>query len=339
MANPRNMTSAQQAGQNSQNYNHLAYLGQQQQLHQQQQLANQTSGYYWNGNQWVPSGNNQQQQGSGYTAPFKFPTSTHEWEQNLLTNPAYLQKAGENPTGLNAALLYSIMASREANAATEQDFNKSMGYLDHYGEDALNEAKRATMRNSAQVGADLQGRGLGNTTLRNSLMQRERESYARVQGGINQNIGLAKSNLQAQRVRQGANNSFYTQLAAAASNPGGNNNAAYQLGGSAIGALGTLGAAYIASDSRLKKAVEVIGEATEILSTIRGVTFKYIDPSYGEGTQFGVLAQDVEEVLPELVIDGEDGFKRVNYSGLIGPMISAINELTERVKQLERARV
>ena len=49
----------------------------------------------------------------------------------------------------------------------------------------------------------------------------------------------------------------------------------------------------------------------------------------------GVVAQDVEKVFPELVTTGRDGYKRVNYVGLIGPLIEAVKELDERLSRIE----
>ena len=48
----------------------------------------------------------------------------------------------------------------------------------------------------------------------------------------------------------------------------------------------------------------------------------------------GVIAQNVEEILPELVFTS-DGQKTVNYSGLIALLISAINELNEKINKSE----
>ena len=49
----------------------------------------------------------------------------------------------------------------------------------------------------------------------------------------------------------------------------------------------------------------------------------------------GVIAQDVEKVLPELVKEDKDGMKSVNYNGLIGVLIQSVKELSERVEKLE----
>jgi hypothetical protein len=50
----------------------------------------------------------------------------------------------------------------------------------------------------------------------------------------------------------------------------------------------------------------------------------------------GVIAQDVEKVLPELVSERDDiGTKSVNYNGLVGVLIEAVKELSARVSELE----
>jgi Flp pilus assembly pilin Flp len=48
----------------------------------------------------------------------------------------------------------------------------------------------------------------------------------------------------------------------------------------------------------------------------------------------GFIAQDVEKVFPQLVSE-TDGTKTVEYTGLIAPLVSAVQELSARVTQLE----
>ena len=49
-----------------------------------------------------------------------------------------------------------------------------------------------------------------------------------------------------------------------------------------------------------------------------------------------LLAQEVEEVLPEVTITREDGYKAVRYEKLVPLLIEAIKELSEKVERLER---
>jgi hypothetical protein len=88
--------------------------------------------------------------------------------------------------------------------------------------------------------------------------------------------------------------------------------------------VGTLGAtaASIFSDERLKKDIHPITKATDVIMKLKPVEWNW---------KKGVIAQDIEKVLPELVHTDPDGsgFKKVNYSGLIPYLVSAVQELKE----------
>ena len=95
------------------------------------------------------------------------------------------------------------------------------------------------------------------------------------------------------------------------------------------------------SDISLKTNIEVIPDALNKVAAIRGVTYDRIDvPDSGRHT--GVIAQEVEVVLPEVVHTNEDGIKSVSYGNIVGLLIEAIKEqqttiqqLTERIEVLE----
>ena len=84
------------------------------------------------------------------------------------------------------------------------------------------------------------------------------------------------------------------------------------------------------SDERLKTNIETIPNALEKVNALRGVTF---DKDGERG--LGVIAQEVEKVLPEVVIDGEE-YKSVAYGNIVGVLIEAIKELTKEVEYLKR---
>ncbi len=91
--------------------------------------------------------------------------------------------------------------------------------------------------------------------------------------------------------------------------------------------------AYQGSDIRLKKDITNLEDVVKKLNQVRGVTFywdteKYPDRGYNNRKQFGVIAQEIEVVFPELV-DEDDGFKNVNYVGLIPVLIEATKEQQE----------
>ena len=84
------------------------------------------------------------------------------------------------------------------------------------------------------------------------------------------------------------------------------------------------------SDRRLKRNIETIDNALDKVNSLRGVTFeKGLKPS------LGVIAQEVEEVLPELVKTDEDGMKSVAYGNIVGLLIEAIKEQQIQIEELK----
>lgn len=104
--------------------------------------------------------------------------------------------------------------------------------------------------------------------------------------------------------------------------------------------------AYYTSDKNLKTNVVTIENALGKLRQVSGVMFDWTDEEIarrgGEDGYFvrkhdtGIIAQDVEAVLPEVVATREDGFKAVKYEKLAGLIIQAINELADQVDELKK---
>lgn len=112
------------------------------------------------------------------------------------------------------------------------------------------------------------------------------------------------------------------------------------VGVTSITATGTITAADVnsTSDINLKKNIKLIDNSISKVLQIKGVTF---DWSSSNQSSAGVIAQDVEKVLPEIVKESE-GQKTINYNGLIGLLIEVvknqqeqINDLTSRIEKLE----
>ena len=85
------------------------------------------------------------------------------------------------------------------------------------------------------------------------------------------------------------------------------------------------------SDINLKKNIEVIPNALDKVSQIRGVTFDRIDLE-DESRQSGVIAQEIEKVLPEVVRTTQDGTKTVAYGNMVGLLIESIKEQQNRIE-------
>jgi len=86
----------------------------------------------------------------------------------------------------------------------------------------------------------------------------------------------------------------------------------------------------VSSDERLKEDVKTIDNALDKVDQLRGVEFTRIE---GGERQIGVIAQEVEKVIPEVVKDG--AFKSVSYGNLVGLLIEAIKELKAEIKEIK----
>ena len=99
----------------------------------------------------------------------------------------------------------------------------------------------------------------------------------------------------------------------------------------------------VASDSRLKSDIHTINNALGIVGKLRGVSYKWLRDGRSD---IGVIAQEVEEVIPEIVktkttlgLDGQEEMKTVDYGKIVGVLINAINELKEEVEELKNAKI
>ena len=86
------------------------------------------------------------------------------------------------------------------------------------------------------------------------------------------------------------------------------------------------------SSSDVTKKTNVETVASNVVDQLRGVEFDWVD---GSGKSSGVIAQELETVLPHLISSNEDGTKNVNYDGIIAYLIENIKELNAKVRDLE----
>ena len=97
--------------------------------------------------------------------------------------------------------------------------------------------------------------------------------------------------------------------------------------------------AYYSSDERLKENIIPIPNALEKVNQISGNTYDWKE-GYEEihshtGNDIGVIAQEIEKVIPQAVIDRETGYKAVNYEKIVPLLIEAIKELSAKIERLE----
>jgi hypothetical protein len=90
------------------------------------------------------------------------------------------------------------------------------------------------------------------------------------------------------------------------------------------------------SDRRLKDNIETITNALNKVNQVRGVTYTRTDIEDAVTRHTGVVAQELESVLPEAVMTGSDGIKSVAYGNVIGLLIESIKELDAKVNKLQQ---
>jgi hypothetical protein len=95
--------------------------------------------------------------------------------------------------------------------------------------------------------------------------------------------------------------------------------------------------AYASSDERYKDNIKPIENPNEKLKQIGGYTFDWNDKHevFKGQHDVGVIAQEIEKVLPEIVETRENGYKAVKYEKIVSLLIESNKELLKRVEELE----
>ena len=137
-------------------------------------------------------------------------------------------------------------------------------------------------------------------------------------------------------IQTGYDTTHYVKLNKLGSGTGGN--VMLEVGGE-ISATGNI-TAYSASDKKLKENIIPIQNAIDKLNKLNGVEFDWKSGfekiHSGEGHDVGVIAQEIEEVLPEVVTTRENGYKAVKYEKIVPLLIQAIKELSFEIQELKK---
>jgi hypothetical protein len=98
---------------------------------------------------------------------------------------------------------------------------------------------------------------------------------------------------------------------------------------------------FLSSDARYKKNISTIDHALDKLMKVRGTTFEFRtdefrDYHFTEGTQFGFIAQELENVFPEVVKTDYNDYKSVNYNGMIPVITEAVKEQQAIIEKMQK---
>jgi len=94
------------------------------------------------------------------------------------------------------------------------------------------------------------------------------------------------------------------------------------------------------SDIRFKKNIKPIGSALDKVMNITPVSFnwkidEYPNKGFPNGTHYGVIAQEIEKVIPEVVREGPNGEKAVSYTELVPILIESVKEQQFQIKSMQ----
>jgi len=87
------------------------------------------------------------------------------------------------------------------------------------------------------------------------------------------------------------------------------------------------------SDKRLKKNIKTVESALDKVIALRGVSFNWEE---GGAKAIGLIAQEAEKVIPEIVLQDENGYLGIKYNNLIGVLVEAIKEQQEQINTLKK---
>jgi hypothetical protein len=92
------------------------------------------------------------------------------------------------------------------------------------------------------------------------------------------------------------------------------------------------------SHRRFKKDIVTLSDRNglDAIMKLNPVTFHWKDGIRGTGEQLGFIAQDVQNVLPQLVSEDKDGTLTLNSSGFVPPVVKAIQEQQAKIDDLQK---
>jgi hypothetical protein len=100
---------------------------------------------------------------------------------------------------------------------------------------------------------------------------------------------------------------------------------------------GTFG---VCSDRRYKKDIATLEDPLDVISRLRGVNFEwrqsdYPDQKFPDGKQVGLIAQEVEDVVPGVVATDANGYKSVDYAKLVPILLEAVKAQQRQIDELK----
>ena len=103
----------------------------------------------------------------------------------------------------------------------------------------------------------------------------------------------------------------------------------------------TVAGSYYFSDARYKKQITRLQNPLEKIMAINGVEYfmrtdEFPTKQFNDKLQVGLIAQEVEKILPQVVQTGEDGYKAIDYAKIVPLLVEGIKEQQKQIDELRR---
>ncbi|MGD1845518.1 MAG: tail fiber domain-containing protein [Salibacteraceae bacterium] len=97
------------------------------------------------------------------------------------------------------------------------------------------------------------------------------------------------------------------------------------------------GGMWVNSDARYKQNIQTIGNAMDLIGQLRGTTYtmdreNFPDRNFNEGLQYGFIAQELQEVMPTMVKEDQDGYLAVNYDAMVPVLVEGMKEQQDQLE-------
>jgi hypothetical protein len=104
-------------------------------------------------------------------------------------------------------------------------------------------------------------------------------------------------------------------------------------GMNAGGNINAGGSVTASSDERFKTDITTIANALDVVKSMRGVAFVKDGKA-----DIGVIAQEVQKILPQVVHEDKDGYLSVAYGNIVGVLIEAVKDLSKQIEEIKGAK-
>jgi len=249
-------------------------------------------------------------------------------QQQALANALSSQAAGAGP---NPAMAQYQQNINQAGAQAAGLISSQKGISPALAARMAAMQQSGAMQGAAASGAELQAKQ------QLAAQQQLQQQQAAMQQGAESQGTQALSGQNIFQNAQSAQNNTVTQgsLGAQQINAGVQGQNAQATNQTSQGLLqGAASAAALMSDKRLKEDVQDF-DSRSFLDALKAHKFKYKDQGkFGAGQQVGVMAQDVEKEVPQMVMDTPQG-KMIDLAKSGGPILASLADINERLEAME----